>query len=147
MLIPRLNACVLKLRLSFLIAIILTFVGFAISGVQSARAATFTVINTNDSGDGFLRQAILDANSTAGADTITFNIPTSDSNYDSANDRYTITPATAFAIITDDVTINGLGKLSDDGTEFRATASIDVFDADDSFIDTECATETAKLLV
>jgi hypothetical protein len=41
----------------------------------SASAASFTVINTNDSGAGSLRQAILDANASAGADTITFNIP------------------------------------------------------------------------
>ena len=37
-------------------------------------AATFTVVNTNDSGAGSLRQAILDANGNAGTDTITFNI-------------------------------------------------------------------------
>src|SRR5579875_2510435 len=34
--------------------------------------ATFTVINLNDSGDGSLRQAILDANITPGANTIDF---------------------------------------------------------------------------
>jgi len=39
-----------------------------------ADAATFTVTNTNDSGAGSLRQAILDANGTAGPDTIQFNI-------------------------------------------------------------------------
>ena len=38
-------------------------------------APTFTVLNTNDSGPGSLRQAILDANTTPGADTIAFNIP------------------------------------------------------------------------
>jgi|GEM_PF-2529161 hypothetical protein len=36
--------------------------------------ATFTVTNTNDSGAGSLRQAILDANGAGGADTINFNI-------------------------------------------------------------------------
>lgn len=40
-----------------------------------AEAATFTVTNTNDSGPGSLRQAILDANALAGADTIAFAIP------------------------------------------------------------------------
>ena len=39
-----------------------------------ASAATFTVTNTNDSGAGSLRQAILDANAAGGADTIAFNI-------------------------------------------------------------------------
>ncbi|MFK7908082.1 MAG: hypothetical protein AB8B69_23325, partial [Chitinophagales bacterium] len=38
-----------------------------------ANAATFTVSNTDDSGAGSLRQAILDANSTAGADVIEFS--------------------------------------------------------------------------
>ncbi len=36
--------------------------------------ATLTVTNTNDSGGGSLRQAILDANAGAGSDTIVFNI-------------------------------------------------------------------------
>ncbi len=36
--------------------------------------ATFTVTNTNDAGAGSLRQAITDSNSTAGVDTINFNI-------------------------------------------------------------------------
>ncbi|MBL1178773.1 DUF4347 domain-containing protein, partial [Pantanalinema sp. GBBB05] len=38
--------------------------------------ATFTVTNTSDSGAGSLRQAILDANASTGADTITFAGPT-----------------------------------------------------------------------
>ena len=45
------------------------------SAVSAARAATFTVTNTGDSGAGSLRQAILDANAAAGPDTIDFNIP------------------------------------------------------------------------
>ena len=39
----------------------------------TASAATFTVINTADNGAGSLRQAVLDANSTAGDDTIEFS--------------------------------------------------------------------------
>ena len=38
-------------------------------------AATFTVTNTDDTGPGSLRQAILDANAAPGLDTIAFNIP------------------------------------------------------------------------
>lgn len=38
------------------------------------RAGTFTVTNTNDTGPGSLRQAMLDANAAADADTITFAI-------------------------------------------------------------------------
>jgi len=40
-----------------------------------ASAAVFPVINTNDSGAGSFRQALLDANAAVGADVITFNIP------------------------------------------------------------------------
>jgi hypothetical protein len=47
----------------------------SLSVASAARAATFTVTNTADSGAGSLRQAILDANANAGADTIAFNIP------------------------------------------------------------------------
>jgi predicted outer membrane repeat protein len=42
--------------------------------VASASAATFTVTNTNDSGAGSLRQAVIDANTAAGADTINFSV-------------------------------------------------------------------------
>ena len=49
--------------------------GLALCRSASRRGATFTVTNTNDSGGGSLRQAILDANTAAGADTIDFNIP------------------------------------------------------------------------
>ena len=42
--------------------------------VAFAPAATFTVINTLDSGAGSLRQAILDANAAVGADLISFSI-------------------------------------------------------------------------
>ncbi len=41
--------------------------------VLPARAAVFTVTNSNNSGTGSLRQAISDANATAAADTINFN--------------------------------------------------------------------------
>ena len=44
----------------------------AISAIQIS-AATFTVTNINDSSAGSLRQAILDANAAAGADTIVFS--------------------------------------------------------------------------
>jgi hypothetical protein len=62
-------------------------------------ASTFTVSNTNDSGGGSLRQAILDANNHAGADTIEFNI--------SAAGVQTIAPTSALPTITDPVTIDG----------------------------------------
>jgi hypothetical protein len=68
-----------------------------LTGVSAA--ATFTVTNTNDSGAGSLRQAILDANGTAGADTIAFDI--------AGAGVHTIVPASALAAITEAVTIDG----------------------------------------
>ena len=62
-------------------------------------ALTYSVTNTDDSGAGSLRQAILDANANAGADTINFNI--------TGSGVHTITPATGLPTITDAVTIDG----------------------------------------
>jgi len=72
-------------------------VGFL--GAALASAATIPVTNTNDSGPGSLRQAITDANLTAAADTITFNI--------SGSGVQTIAPTTALPAITHPVTIDG----------------------------------------
>src|SRR5438552_4790776 len=65
----------------------------------SLFSTTFTVTNTNDSGAGSLRQAILDANANAGTDTITFSIP--------GGGVHTISPTSALPTITDPVTIDG----------------------------------------
>ena len=62
------------------------------------HAATFVVTNTNDSGAGSLRQAILDANANAGPDVITFNIGAG---------LKTITPTSKLPDITDPVVIDG----------------------------------------
>jgi Calx-beta domain len=68
--------------------------------LRTAQAATIiTVTNTNDSGPGSLRQAILDANASAGADTIAFNIP--------GSGVQKITVATRLPTITDPLTIDG----------------------------------------
>jgi len=61
--------------------------------------ATLAVSNTADSGAGSLRQAILDSNSFAGTQTITFNIP--------AEGVQTISPAAPLPNITDAVVIDG----------------------------------------
>jgi Calx-beta domain-containing protein/VCBS repeat protein/carboxypeptidase family protein len=67
--------------------------------VKPEPFATFSVTNTNDSGTGSLRQAILDANTNPGTDTITFNIP--------GSGVQTITPVSSLPTITSPVIIDG----------------------------------------
>src|SRR5882672_10125503 len=68
---------------------------FAVSG----HATTFTVTNTGDSGAGSFRQAIADANSNAGPDLISFNIP--------GAGVHTISPLTPLPSIAGAVTVDG----------------------------------------
>jgi hypothetical protein len=63
-----------------------------------ACGATFTVTNVNDSGPGSLRQAVLDANGAAGADTVAFNI---------ASPAKVIAPLTPLPDIAADTTVDG----------------------------------------
>ena len=65
----------------------------------AARGSIFLVTNTNDSGGGSLRDAILSANGSPGADTIQFAIP--------GGGLHTITLATLLPAITDSLTIDG----------------------------------------
>jgi len=69
----------------------------SIASTQPQQA--FVVINTNDSGAGSLRQAIIDANNLAGADTISFNL--------SGAGAKTISLQTALPALTAGVTIDG----------------------------------------
>lgn len=64
-----------------------------------AEAATYTVSNKNDSGAGSLRQAILDANSSTGPDTIAFAI--------TGATPYNIAPASALPTISEPTLIDG----------------------------------------
>lgn len=63
------------------------------------HAATFTVVNTNDSGAGSFRQALADANANAGADTIQFAI--------AGAGVHTINVASFLPTIDEQVTIDG----------------------------------------
>jgi len=71
----------------------------AILASNLVAAATFTVINTNDSGVGSLRQALTDANGSAGPDTIAFAIP--------GAGLHTINVASFLPTIDEQVTIDG----------------------------------------
>ncbi len=74
----------------------------------STQADIYPVANTNDSGAGSLRQAILDANSHAGSDTLVFNISPSDLGYNPDTGVWTIRPASSLpAIEKDGLLIDG----------------------------------------
>ncbi|HJR05874.1 MAG TPA: Calx-beta domain-containing protein [Pyrinomonadaceae bacterium] len=66
---------------------------------QSASAQTLTVTNTNDSGAGSLRQAILDSNAMAGTQTIAFNI--------AGGGVHSIAPASILPSFNDPVIVDG----------------------------------------
>ena len=86
----------------------LAVIGVVAAVSSSAEAATFVVTNTGTgSGGGTLRRAINSANSTAGADTIVFNVPTSDAGYSAARGVFTFRVTNALAQITESVVIDG----------------------------------------
>jgi hypothetical protein len=74
---------------------------------RPAFASVLTVTNTSDGGSGSLRQAILDANSNPGADTITFSI---------GSGPVTISPDSSLPEITDPVVIDGSTQPGFDGS-------------------------------
>lgn len=81
-----------------------TLVLLALLAPFAARAdLPFTTTNTDDGGAGSLRQAILDANATPGADTIVFDIP---AELCSAAGVCRIEPLSALPTITETVTID-----------------------------------------
>lgn len=85
------------LRVARASAVMLAFcLGLTPLGVM---AATYTVTNTNDSGAGSFRQAILTANGNGATDTIAFNIP--------GAGPFTISAQTALPAITSPVAIDG----------------------------------------
>src|SRR5262245_44422089 len=67
--------------------------------VCHSRASVFIVVNTNDSGLGSLRQAMLDANALPSLDYIWFNIP--------GAGPHTISPASPLPAISNSVVIDG----------------------------------------
>jgi len=71
----------------------------AVHPARQSTAATLVVSNTLDSGNGSLRQALLNANATAGPDTISFRIP--------GVGAHTIRLLSALPAVSDPVVIDG----------------------------------------
>lgn len=89
----------MKQKRNGFISVLLVLIWSLLGSVHYVQAATYTVSNTNDSGSGSLRQAIIDANATSIADTIVFNIP--------GDGKKQIIPNSPMPAITQPVTING----------------------------------------
>ena len=89
-------------------ALILSLVLMLLPGGQAAEASTFDVTNTNDSGAGSLRQAILNANTNPGLDYVEFHIPITDKDCDAISGVCVIAPLTELPTLTGGNTvING----------------------------------------
>jgi len=70
-----------------------TFFFLLILLTNNVKSATYTVTNTNDNGEGSLRQAMTQATSNfMGGSNIVFDIPLSDPNYNASDGTFTIHP-------------------------------------------------------
>ncbi len=112
------------------IDLIVTCIFVAFSSI-AVFSNTIYVTNGSDSGSGSLRQAILDANSNSGADTIIFDIPDTDPAYDADRGVWTIHLLTSLNSITDDsTTIDGnsqtlnRGNTNTEGPEIELDGSL-----------------------
>ncbi len=93
-------------------------------------SATFTVLNTNDSGIGSLRQAITDANGSNGPHSIVFNIPNTDVNFNTNSGTWKITlnstlPMIIKPFISIDATTqtNNQGNTNPEGPEIELSSN------------------------
>ncbi|MBN2357196.1 right-handed parallel beta-helix repeat-containing protein [candidate division KSB1 bacterium] len=110
------------------------FIGNTVEFIQMEQPPVtkqLVVTNTRDSGPGSLRQAILDAMVEADIDTITFNIPKSDSAYDVVEGVWTIRPQSQLPELNNGpVFIDGTsqsqnqGKTNSDGVEIVINGSL-----------------------
>jgi hypothetical protein len=85
------------------------------------------VTTTSDSGAGSLRQALIVADSTTGADTIQFNIPDTDPGYNGTNGTWTIQPSEQFdKMIGDSTFINGASQSANQGDSNPSGPEIEI---------------------
>jgi hypothetical protein len=114
-------------RIGFKILFLLVSLGFGAGGffIRTTHAISiFTVTNTNDTGMGSFRQAILNANASPGFDIINFDIQ--------GGGVKTIFPLTPLPIITDQVFIDGWsqGGLTYSGPPLIEISGINVLNPD-----------------
>jgi hypothetical protein len=79
--------------------------------VLADMACAAVVTNTNDTGAGSLRQAILDANAEAGSSTVSFDIPQSDINF--IGGVYLIRPVTQLPTLSNATIVDGTSQPVD----------------------------------
>jgi parallel beta-helix repeat protein len=109
------------MRVKILVVILLSvFVAYFLVPLfrNKALASNFFVTTSSNAGRGSLRVAITNANDNPGADTIIFNIPTTDPGYscEGGNCWWTIQIATSLPDLTDDYTfIDGLSQTANQG--------------------------------
>lgn len=121
----KVNTFSLRWVVSLLAIAVITSIFVCLDLPENALATNnYVVNNTADSGSGSLRQAIIDANSSLGADTIVFNIPKTDPNYHDAGGSkcdpgdacwWTITLISTLPEITEALTIDGTTQTANQG--------------------------------
>ena len=100
----------------------------SISVLQSAMANIYTVTNTADAGAGSLRQALLDANSNPGKDTIRFQIASAGNYFEgSAPNSYAVIRVnSALPVISDALFIEGSSQTNTNtGSTSSLTTGVD----------------------
>jgi Ca2+-binding RTX toxin-like protein len=99
------------------ILVLFALLAALLAQASPARAATFTVTTTADSGAGSLRQAITDANAAGNGNTVAFAIP--------GAGPHTIAPASALpALSRDNTTIDGCTQAGADCSALPLTLRI-----------------------
>lgn len=108
--IIRVSTCAISIALALILLSI-----WPTSGKREAN--TYIVTNTNDSGAGSLRQALIDANNSPSLASIGFDIPTSDPGYGlNTSGVWTIRPLTTLPALTGGaITIDGATQKTNRG--------------------------------
>lgn len=109
-------------------------VGASAQAAWQGSLATYTVTNIDDSGAGSLRQAIIDANTAAGADTIVFSI--------AGSGAHTISLASALPLINGELIIDGSSQTGYAGTPLIVLNGSTAGATADGFVLTSAADNT-----